>query len=65
MLDPSIIKAMIESGCTAKQIAAVVNAYLATIDPKNDSQEVLLAQRAKNRELQRKFRASKAGGANA
>ncbi len=56
MLDPSIIKA---------QIAAVVNAYLATIDPKNDSQEVLLAQRAKNRELQRKFRASKAGGANA
>ena len=64
MLDPSIIKAMIESGCSAKQIAAVVNAYLTT-NPKNDSQEVLLAQRAKNRERQRKFRASKAGGANA
>lgn len=57
MIDPSILDAMVASGCTAEQIATVVKAAIASCDDRN------AAKRANNAERQRRFRERNADNA--
>lgn len=57
MIDPSILDAMVASGCTAEQIATVVKAAIASCDDRK------AAKRANNAERQRRFRERNADNA--
>lgn len=57
MIDPAVLDAMVDSGCSAEQIAAVVKAALASCDERK------AAKRANNAERQRRFRERNADNA--
>ncbi len=50
MIDPAVMRAMLEAGCTAEQIVAVAEAAAHAVDEKK------AAKRANNAERQRRFR---------